>query len=147
MLFLEPNKQHIAGIRDLTEEWGHPATMSEIGAWVHELISSPYHQILVAVRESDVCGWIVVEKRIFLGAGFKSEVTALVVGSKYRRLGIGKDLLIHAEKWALKSGTTSLIVRSNAARVESHPFYENTGFKLTKTTHNYEKQLAQNLRN
>jgi hypothetical protein len=36
----------------------------------------------------------------------------------------------------------SISVRSNVARLESHPFYERLGYVRTKTQHAYAKQLV-----
>lgn len=47
-----------------------------------------------------------------------------------------------AEGWALSSGFSSIRVRSNVTRAESHPFYERLGFARTKTQHVYSKTLA-----
>lgn len=59
------------------------------------------------------------------------------------RNGVGRALVASAEAWALGNGFSSIGVRSNVARVESHPFYERLGFARTKTQHVYSKTLAQ----
>jgi len=45
------------------------------------------------------------------------------------------------EHWAGERGHVEVSVRSNAARRESHPFYEGLGFARVKTQHAYRKQI------
>ncbi len=58
-----------------------------------------------------------------------------------RRMGIGKALVSAAEQWTARQGLTSIRVRSNISRAESHPFYERLGFIRKKTQHAYAKPL------
>jgi len=129
-------------ITKLTLELGYLVTEENIKEWLDYLLKSENHMVLLAQDEcGQTCGWIVMEKRISLEAGFKAEITGLVVGTEWRRLGIGKELVAAAESWAIESGLSRIVVRSNIKRKESHVFYNNIGFSLVKSAHNYEKQL------
>jgi GNAT superfamily N-acetyltransferase len=66
----------------------------------------------------------------------------LVIDSKRRRSGLGRELVGIAEAWTLSRGVPSLTVRSNAARTESHPFYEALGYARSKTQHVYNKAVT-----
>lgn len=46
-----------------------------------------------------------------------------------------------AEAWVRGQGLHKVMVRSNTARVESHPFYEGLGFVRRKSQHVYFKAL------
>ncbi len=129
------------GLAQLTSELGYQVSHNETENWLGELIGSPLHFVFVAVSDSNVCGWIVVEKRVFLESGFKAEITGLVVGSKYRRNGIAEALVSAAEKWANGQGLKQIVVRSNVSREESHVFYSSIGFAHSKTSHVYVKRL------
>jgi GNAT superfamily N-acetyltransferase len=59
-----------------------------------------------------------------------------------RRGGLGRALVGVAEAWTHARGIPSLTVRSNAARAESHPFYEALGYARAKTQHVYSKLVA-----
>lgn len=117
------------------------ASLEQTQQWIEDIENSPNHKMYLANLCGVVCGWIVVEKRIFLGAGHKGEITAVVVSAEYRKHGVGRALLIAAEKWAQSKALRHLVVRSNLNRTESHDFYLNTGFGYTKTAHNYQKAL------
>ena len=69
------------------------------------------------------------------------EITGLVVSPSARRLGVGRALVAASEAWASRLGFSSIRVRSNVSRAESHPFYRRIGFSLTKTQHVYQKSL------
>jgi len=134
-------REHLKGIHKLVPDWGYSASESETQEWLEALLNSRNHRILVAIADGSVAGWAVAEKRITLDYGWVSEITALVVGSNYRRLGIGKLLVNAVEDWSKDLGLARLVVRSNVTRLESPGFYPAIGFELTKTTHVYAKAL------
>ncbi|MGL6257915.1 GNAT family N-acetyltransferase [Vibrio sp. WXL210] len=137
-----PQDSDLNAIQGLTIEWGHSATLDETERWVSDIQKSPNHEMYLARLNDVVCGWIVVEKRIFLGTGYKGEITALVVDTRLRQHGIGKVLVNAAEQWAKSNELKHLVVRSNIDRNESHRFYSRTGFTFTKTAHNYQKLVT-----
>lgn len=129
-------------ISELTRELGYVANEAMTKEWLSYLLESENHHVLVALNASkNVAGWLVIEKRISLETGLKSEITGLVVGKKYRRLGLGKKLVSTALNWAKNLGLKKVVVRSNIQREESHEFYRNIGFSFKKTAHNYEAEL------
>ena len=131
-----------AEIARLSGELGYPATVEEIRLTLGGLLESAKYS--VAVTEGDgnqLTGWIVVERRVFLESGEKAEITGLVVSASVRRMGVGKALVAHAERWTARQGMASIRVRSNISRAESHLFYEGLGYLRKKTQHSYEKLL------
>jgi GNAT superfamily N-acetyltransferase len=58
-----------------------------------------------------------------------------------RRQGVGTLLVSHIERWALSQSCSILMVRSNVARQEAHPFYDRMGYERAKTQHSYKKVL------
>ncbi|MFP8967409.1 GNAT family N-acetyltransferase [Pokkaliibacter sp. CJK22405] len=130
-------------IQRLTAQLGYGASVAQTRQWLAVLGLEPgRYGVYVAVRQEEVCGWIVVEKRLSLETGFKAEITGLVVSDQHRRLGIGEALVQAAQQWTADSGLDRLVVRSNIQREASHPFYESLGFIRQKTAHNYLKKLA-----
>lgn len=133
---------HSSAITSLTQELGYSATESQTKEWLDYLLNSDNHRVIVASNEAkDICGWLVVEKRISLEAGFKAEITGLVVGQKFRRFGVGKKLVLEAVNWANELKLQRILVRSNIQREESHVFYQQMGFLFKKSAHNYELRL------
>ena len=128
-------------IAQLTKELGYQVSATETQNWLIDLINSPFHFVFVAVSDTNVCGWIVVEKRLLLESGFKAEITGLVVGSRFRRHGIAQALVKAAELWANEQGLEQIVVRSNISRKESHVFYSSIGFNQSKTSHVYVKNV------
>jgi len=128
-------------IAHLTLELGYEVSVEDTRVWLRELIASPVHLVLVAVTGTSVCGWLVIEKRLFLESGFAAEITGLVVGVNFRRQGIAEALVNSAELWGREHGLTRLFVRSNVARDASHAFYPSIGFNLSKTSHVYVKPI------
>ena len=129
-------------IAKLTNELGYTASEAETLQWLSILLGSKTHQVMVAANsDRHLLGWIVVEQRLSLEAGFKAEITGLVVRTTARRSGVGRHLVSTAEEWATLKGLAHIEVCSNVIRKESHPFYLGLGYEHKKTAHNYEKRL------
>ncbi|BBB29500.1 GNAT family N-acetyltransferase [Neptunomonas japonica] len=131
----------VIAITALTHELGYAANETKTQEWLTYILNSATHAVLIAVSGEALCGWIVVEKRISLEAGFKAEITGLVVSTQHRRAGVGNKLVQAAQVWATDLGLTRLAVHSNTTRDASHSFYQSLGFALKKTSHNYEKTI------
>lgn len=85
---------------------------------------------LVATTDTDtVTGFLSVHTQYLLHhCGKVAEIQELFVAEKYRKLGIGRDLVNTAEK-ILSEGTCFLIeVTAQAKRLQTHSFYESMGF-------------------
>ena len=142
IIVCEAKVENTAEISALTTELGYVANEIITKEWFTYLLNSDNHHVLVALNNSkNVCGWIVIERRISLETGFKAEITGLVVGEKYRRFGLGQKLVSAALSWAKHLKLTKVVVRSNIQREESHEFYKNIGFSFKKTAHNYEIEV------
>src|SRR2546430_17689930 len=63
------------------------------------------------------------------------------VGTGARRGGVGRLLVQAVEEWATDRGLSSVDVRSNVVRPESHPFYKRIGYARSKSQHVYAKLL------
>lgn len=131
----------VIAITALTQELGYSVTEAQTQEWLSYILNSKTHRVMVAVSGKALCGWIVVEKRISLEAGFKAEITGLVVNTQYRRVGVGNQLVQAAQVWATNLGLARLSVHSNITRDASHVFYQSLAFVLKKTSHNYAKVL------
>jgi GNAT superfamily N-acetyltransferase len=132
----------VAEVARLCTELGYPTTTEDMAARMGVVISAGDRQVFVADDGTRLLGWIGVELRTSLETGRKAEIVGLVVDAGVRRSGAGKALVAAAEAWVRQHGLDAVMVRSNAARVESHPFYEGIGFVRGKTQHVYFKSLA-----
>jgi len=125
----------------LAIQLGYPITVAELTQRLAALLPNERHCIAVAVSGARMLGRVHVEHRSGIEAGERAELMALVVDADARRGGVGRELVAVAEQWALSRGLTSLVVRSNAARELSHPFYLALGYSRDKTQHVYSKEF------
>lgn len=127
----------------LLAQLGYPSGVDAVRNRLAGILNSDTQQVLVAVPADDsrIDGYIAVERRLALQVDERVEITGLVVDSAARRTGLGRTLVNAAEQWALQQGVHTIVVRSNVARPESHPFYADVGYERTKTSHMYCKEL------
>lgn len=129
-----------AEIARLCAELGYSASPREIENRLSSLLAADNHCITVATEsESRLLGWIAAEHRLLLEYGERVEIVGLIVSRDARAGGIGKALVSKVECWAASRGLSTVLVRSNIARSESHPFYRRIGYTRTKTQHTYVK--------
>lgn len=130
-----------AEIARLSTELGYPADADEMAPRLRAVLADANRPVIVASAKSVLLGWIGLERRLSLEGGDQAEIVGLVVDARARRAGVGAALVEAAEHWARGLGYGQLVVRSNIARVESHPFYEKHGYVRRKTSHVYAKPL------
>jgi len=128
-------------IARLSAQLGYSTSEVEAHSRLSQLLALPTSTVLVADSGAELSGWGAAEFRVSLETGPRVEITGLVVDASTRRLGIGRLLVEHLERWAADRSCPILLVRSNVARQESHPFYERLGYEQTKTQHSYKKVL------
>jgi len=130
-----------AAIADLCGELGYTATVAEVTERLQRLATSPNDRCWVAESDGVVVGWLQAHVAEILESGLRLEIAGLVVSKKARRSGVGRMLVVEAERWATTLDASAVVVRSNVAREESHRFYPALGYVRTKTQHVYVKRL------
>ena len=131
-----------AEIARLSAQLGYPAPAQVFESRLQKLLASAQHAVFVAANaDGGLSGYIAVEHRLIIECGERAEIAALVVDSQVRRGGVGRTLVAAAERWAAELGMGDVVVRSNAVRAESHPFYQGLDYERTKTQHVYRKSL------
>ena len=132
-----------AAIAQLCGELGYPVSAQEMAERLADLLPRASQFIaVVATGAGAVVAWIAAERRYLLEYGEKIEIVGLIVAAATRQSGVGKALVAAVEQWAHEQRLAAVTVRSNAARTQSHPFYEAVGFVRKKTQHSYEKILV-----
>lgn len=135
-------------LASLSEQLGYPSTSAQMRTRLRELLARRVdHAVFVATIAERVAGWVHVTRRQLLEVDDRAEILGLVVASDARQRGIGRALIAAAEVWAGRSGLLEVVVRSNVARAESHPFYERIGYARTKTQHVYLKRIQSQIKN
>jgi GNAT superfamily N-acetyltransferase len=131
-----------SALAELSNMLGYPASSDVMEQRLGRLTVRSDNVVLVAAAVSgEILGWIHGAEQESLESGQRCEILALVVDAQYRGGGVGRRLVAAVEEWALSRSLLQVIVRSNANRLESHPFYERLGYERSKTQHAYQKQL------
>ncbi len=133
-----------AQIARLAGTLGYPNDAEAMRARLMDLTARSGHWVAVACAADTgaALGWVHVARCVTLETGEFAEILGLVVDAGARRGGVGRALVAAAERWAGEQRLPRITVRSNAARVESHPFYAALGYQRPKTQHVYSKALA-----
>ena len=131
-----------SSVADLSTELGYPCAPHEMSSRVVRILVRTDHLLLVAESEENVCAWLQAHSVEIVEYGFRVEILGLVVSSRVRRKGVGRLLIARVEAWAVEIGATSIVVRSNNQRAESHLFYPALGYTLSKTQSVYRKMLV-----
>jgi GNAT superfamily N-acetyltransferase len=123
----------------LFRQLGYPVNAAEIAKRLDNL--APESDVLVAVADSEVVGFVVIAVQHDFVGGTCGAVLGLVVSEEFRSKGIGSKLLSAAESWAFERGAPVVNVRSNVLREDAHRFYERQGYSRVKSQHVFEKTL------
>ncbi|MBC6111708.1 GNAT family N-acetyltransferase [Pedobacter fastidiosus] len=119
-------------VATLTGQLNYEVNAEETLLRIKAIKSSAVDSAFVATHNELVVGWIHnfytmrIESKPFV------EIAGLVVNSEYRNQNIGKLLIEKATEWAKGYQVTSVRVRCNTMRKDSHKFYQHIGFRLTK---------------
>lgn len=128
-----PTIDDASAVAALSAELGYEVSTELVAARIASLQKRSDHYVMVAELDRALVGWIQVHTCESIESGFRAEIVGLVVGSSFRRIGIGKMLVEDAIRWSREHGADVLVVRSNVIREEGHQFYPSVGFEQTKT--------------
>lgn len=143
MIIRAASQADAAQISQLTSELGYQADEAALRARIGRLATYPDHRVFVAeVGSAEIAGWLHAHASEALESGFRVEILGLVVGNRFRRRGVGRELVRAAEAWANELACDTLVVRTNVTRAESHEFYAALGFSWTKTQAVYRKPVT-----
>jgi len=126
----------------LCDQLGYPTSHDLLADRFATLFGRRGEQMLVAVDDVAVRGWIHVRRVDSLESDAHAEIWGLVVDDRVRSQGIGRSLLEFAERWAADHGLARMRVRSNVLRERAHAFYEREGYAVVKRQSVFEKRLT-----
>jgi GNAT superfamily N-acetyltransferase len=125
----------------LSGELGYPAEPGTVGERLRRILSRGDQRVVVAeLPEGGICGWLQAHCSEALESGSRVEIVGLIVSCAMRRRGVGRRLVEEAEAWAAEISAETVVVRTNAKRVESHAFYPSLGYSPSKTQVVYRKR-------
>ncbi|CAH5568681.1 TPA: GNAT family N-acetyltransferase [Klebsiella oxytoca] len=116
------------GLLVLFQQLGYPIDLDNLQSLLRE--QNPYRYALIAQVKGRLSGVIVVnlidpmhEK------GRWGLISALVIDESCRGMGVGRILLVEAERIAAASGCRQIELSSSERREQAHKFYQNNGYK------------------
>ena len=89
-------------------------------------------KVFVAEVNGIVAGYVHAEKYQTLYFEPMINILGLAVSAEFRRCGIGRMLLKHAERWANEEGIHKIRLNSGGSRKEAHSFYRAMGYSNEK---------------
>lgn len=98
-----------------------------------EIISSPYHEQIVARIDGTIVGTATLSITLGTGAGRKAYLEDFVVSSDTQGQGVGSAIWDEITKWCTEHGVT-LFFTSNANKKSAHRFYLNHGATIRDTS-------------
>lgn len=135
--------EDIPAVTRLTGQLGYPSTEEQVRRRFEALGRLGHGSVAVAVQAPEgVVGWLYVAVQVTVEGDPGAEVWGLVVDEAHRGRGIGRALMDHAESWARSRGFSSVSLRTNVIRDETHRFYRALGYQVVKTQYKMRKQLA-----
>ena len=117
-----------AGIAPLLGELGYPSTPAQVEARLAALTAGEL--VLVAEVEGEVAGLAGLRVEPLLERDRPwGRLTSMVVGSRWRRRGLGESLVRAVEEEARRRGCEGVVLSSGHQRVDAHAFYERLGYE------------------
>lgn len=125
----------------LCGQLGYPSSVAQVGERFKTLDGRRNHKLLVADCDGEIVGWIHACTDLTVESDLEGQVLGLVVADGRRGQGIGRALMVRAERWIRDRGCRRLRVRSNVVREAAHSFYQGLGYRIAKTQLVFEKKL------
>ena len=141
LIIREAEKDDIPRMAILCSQLGYPIKMEDLTVRLNEIQHLGHHIVLVAELDQFVIGWLHAYLCPLLITGSQAQLGGMVVDEKFRSLGVGKELLFHAESWAGTQGCQFLTVFSNVTRRRTHAFYIQLDYRNIKTELVLQKEL------
>lgn len=107
--------------------FGYPTEISLVRERLKDLIAAG-DCVLVAARDSQIIGMILLHRTRFLHRPPDGRISALVVSENYRNLSVGAQLVSKAEEIFRSWNCGRIEVSSGIKREAAHRFYIRAGF-------------------
>ena len=131
-------------VSSLAVQLGYPQPPEAIRHWIEELPANrDTREAFVVCVGKLVAGWVEVSIQSRLQSPRFTLIGGLVVRDGLRGHGLGRLLCERAERWSIEHQVNRIRLTSRQTRIEAHRFYEGLGYRVTKTSLAFEKDLAQ----
>jgi ribosomal protein S18 acetylase RimI-like enzyme len=116
----------------LLEELGYPSTPDQAAERLGRIAAEGSTIVLVATLDGEIAAFGALHEQALLeDDGPGCAVSALVVGERYRRRGIGECLMEALENEARERGASRVVLHTAERRADAHAFYEALGYEHT----------------
>lgn len=105
------------------------------------LLIHPDYEVLVIQHETQVVGWMTLLKRFRIEDTAFLQVAAVVTEERFRGQGFGKELMEYSKTRAKELSLPFVGLYSSKRRTATHDFYEKIGFKKSKESFFFTKDL------
>ena len=123
-----------------SEEMGYECAPALVKSKIEKL-DSKREAVFVAEEESQLLGFIHVERYEVLYFESMANILGLAVKKDFQKQGLGKALLLSAENWAQENGIYLMRLNSGINRTDAHGFYEHLGYVSEKEQKRFVKNL------
>ena len=123
-----------------SEEMGYECDSDLVKSKIEKL-DSKREAVFVVEEESQLLGFIHVERYEVLYFESMANILGLAVKKDFQKQGLGKALLLAAENWAQKNGIYLMRLNSGINRIDAHGFYEHLGYVSEKEQKRFVKNL------
>lgn len=123
-----------------SEEMGYECAPALVKSKIEKL-DSKREDVFVVEEESQLLGFIHVERYDVLYFESMANILGLAVKKDFQKQGLGKALLLAAENWAQKNGIYLMRLNSGINRIDAHGFYEHLGYVSEKEQKRFLKRL------
>lgn len=126
----EGRVEDAAALAALLAELGYPAGADQVAQRVRALTEQDSGRLLVAEEGGQVTGLLhlAIIPMVHEPAGW-GRVAALVVRGDRRRAGVGRALLVEAERVARADGCGIVEITTSPSRRDAHGFYRAVGYE------------------
>jgi len=112
-----------AALAQLMRELGYETTTSEMQMRMEGIAADERYRTFVAVCEGKVCGMIgILTSLSYEYNDLGGRILALVTSREMRRRGIGRALIVAAEKDFAQRGIRRIALNTTLAREDAHKF-------------------------
>jgi GNAT superfamily N-acetyltransferase len=114
----------------LLGELGYPSSGDQVSARVARIAQDPSTVLLVAELDGEVAGLAALHlQQLIERDDVGCSLTAMVVGERFRRRGVGARLTDAIEAEARARGCERIALNTAHRRADAHAFYEARGYE------------------
>jgi ribosomal protein S18 acetylase RimI-like enzyme len=128
-------------VQPLLRQLGYELAFDDLERRFGFVMKSPDHSALMCETDGKLVGFIHLYGRPALEKPAEVIVQAVVIDAAYRNAGIGRALMMVAERWAMGQGYDSVALYTRADRDDARAFYSRLGYRAEATADFFRKSL------